>query len=145
MKKARRIFLSHSSKDRILAAKLARVLRKAGFNVWYSENDLIGAEQWHTEIGRALSACDWFVLLASPASCRQPRAKPWWVQREVLYALEEARYNGRFTPVLCKGATLAQLKKISWVLSQIQCVALKRDFDAGCKALIAQLVPERRR
>src|SRR4051812_6553014 len=108
MRRARRIFLSHSSSDRELAKKIKRVLERRGFSVWFSESELIGAEEWHSEIGRALARCDWFLLLATPAACRQPRNRPWWIQREVMHALNEYRYCGRFTPVLCKGTKLAQ-------------------------------------
>jgi hypothetical protein len=144
-KRVREIFLCHSSSDRVLARKLKKVLEKRGFKVWFSESALIGAQRWHAEIGRALARCDWFILLATPSACRKPRNKPWWVQRETNYALDEDRYSDRLTPLLCKNVKIAQLKKISWVLPQIQGVELAGDFESACNSLVLQLKPKRRR
>ena len=47
------VFLSHSSRDRKMAQRIAAVLRDHGVPVWYSETNLIPAQQWHDEIGRA--------------------------------------------------------------------------------------------
>jgi hypothetical protein len=41
----REVFLSHSSKDRRRAARIATVLREHGVPVWYSETNLLGAQQ----------------------------------------------------------------------------------------------------
>ena len=50
----REIFLSHASKDRRFASRIANVLRGHGVPVWYSETNLLGAQQWHDEIGAAV-------------------------------------------------------------------------------------------
>ena len=62
------VFLSHSDVDRPFAASLVEVLRRHGVPVWYSPTDILGAQQWHDEIGAALRRCDWFVLILSPNS-----------------------------------------------------------------------------
>ena len=48
------IFLSHSDRDRTFVARLAETLRRHGLPVWYSSTDMVGAQQWHDEIGSAL-------------------------------------------------------------------------------------------
>ena len=50
------VFLSHSSRNRVFAIKLAEVLRHHHVPVWFSETNLVGAQQWHDEIGRALQS-----------------------------------------------------------------------------------------
>ena len=45
----REVFLSHSSKDRRVASQIAAMLREHGVPVWYSETNLIGAQQWQPE------------------------------------------------------------------------------------------------
>ena len=59
----REAFLSHSSKDRKMAQRVAATLRNHGVPIWYSETNLVGAQQWHDEIGKALERCDWFLII----------------------------------------------------------------------------------
>ena len=90
-----KVFLSHSNRDRSFANKVAEVLRAHGVPVWYSSTNILGAQQWHDEIGKALARSDWFAVVLSPHS-----VKSQWVKRELLYALADARYEGRIVPIL---------------------------------------------
>jgi hypothetical protein len=45
----REVFLSHSALDRPFAAGVADVLRRHAVPVWYSETNILGAQQWHHE------------------------------------------------------------------------------------------------
>src|SRR5713101_4793563 len=91
----REVFLSHSSSNRRFATKLAGDLRRHGVPVWFSQTSIIGAQQWHDEIGRALARCDWFVVILSPSSVKSA-----WVKRELVYALNDSRYEGHIVPIL---------------------------------------------
>ena len=71
------VFLSHSDQDRQFATDLAEMMRYHGIPVWYSRTNILGAQQWHDEIGAALRRCDWFVLALSPRSVESI-----WVKRE---------------------------------------------------------------
>lgn len=124
----REVFLSHSAKDRRFAGRIARVLRSHGIPVWYSRTNILGAKQWHDEIGRALGRCDWFAVVLSPNSVRSQ-----WVKRELVYALNEARYDNRIVPILYKACQHANL---SWTLGEFQFVDFARDFDQGCRSLL---------
>ena len=124
----REVFLSHSSKDRRMASRLANVLRDHGIPVWYSETNLRGAQQWHDEIGEALARCDWFVVLLSPTATHSK-----WVKRELLFALRSDRYENKIVPVHCKVCDPAQL---SWTLDDFQSIDLTAGFDAGCVDLL---------
>jgi hypothetical protein len=88
------VFLSHSNLDRHFALEMAGVLRQHGIPNWFSEINIIGAQQWHDEIGAALRRCDWLVVLLSPNSIESI-----WVKREVLFALNDRRYAERIVPV----------------------------------------------
>lgn len=46
-------FLSHSSQDQKFVVALAEELRRHGVPVWYSQTNILGAQQWHDEIGAA--------------------------------------------------------------------------------------------
>lgn len=123
------VFLSHSSKDKDSLVKLANVLRAHEVNVWYSEKHIRGARQWHDEIGRALKRCDWFCLLLTPNS-----VKAKWVKRELLYVLQDDRFEDRVAPILLKNC---EPDALSWVLSSLQTIRFARRFDEGCKELLA--------
>ena len=122
------VFLSHSSKDRKTARRIAETLRNHAVPVWYSETNLLGAQQWHDEIGQALGRCDWFLIILSPPATRSE-----WVKRELLYALRTPRYKGRIVPIRHRACDAA---KLSWTLDDFQAVDFTEGFDAGCRSLL---------
>ena len=122
------VFLSHSHHDRAMAGRVAEVLCAHGVSVWLSETNIIGAQQWHDEIGAALKRCDWFIVLLSPEA-----ASSKWVQRELRYALEDDRYNNRIIPIRFRECDYQQL---SWTLSALQMVDLSGDFESGYRDLL---------
>jgi hypothetical protein len=125
----REVFLSHSSRDRASARKIAALLRSHGVPVWYSEKQLVGAQQWHDEIGHALHRCDWFVLLLSPHAVRSS-----WVKRELLFALRQRRYRDKIVPVRLANC---DTERLSWTLDDFQAVDFCEDFDSGSRALLS--------
>jgi hypothetical protein len=122
------LFLSHASADHKFTAALVRVLRKSGIPVWYSETHLVGARQWHDEIGAALKRCDWFAVVLSPHSLTSM-----WVKRELNYALRQRRFEERIVPILHKRCDAEQL---SWTLGAVQRVDFTRSFQRGCRDLL---------
>jgi len=128
-KKPREIFLSHSSRDRTFALRLARVLSDHGLPVWFSPTELVPAQEWHDEIGAALARCDWFVVVVSPNAIKSQ-----WVRRELVYALGDRRYGGRIVPVIRR---TCNWRKLSWALPGLQKVDFTSGFAAGCRELLA--------
>ena len=122
------VFLSHSSADREFVDELADILGRHGIPYWYSETNILGAEMWHDEIGAALGRCDWFVLVLSPDAVQSI-----WVKRELIYSLQQQRFEGRIAPLLHRPCSPDNL---SWTLSQIQTVDFTEDFDEGCRNLL---------
>lgn len=122
------VFLSHSSQNADFATRLVEVIRRHAVPVWYSPTNITGAQQWHDEIGRALKRCDWFVVILSPAS-----VESMWVKRELLYALQQQRYERKIVPILHEGC---EYEKLSWVLDSSQFVDYRTDFAEGCKELL---------
>lgn len=122
------VFLSHSSLDRHFATEIAGVLRQHGIPIWFSEINIIGAQQWHDEIGAALRRCDWLVVLLSPNSVESI-----WVKREVLFALNDRHYAERIVPVLYQPCDYDQL---SWTLSLLQIIDFAQGFENGCRGLL---------
>lgn len=122
------VFLSHASRNESWAANLAEVLAVHGIPVWLSRRNLIGAQQWHDEIGAALGRCDWFVVVLTPAAVRSK-----WVKRELIYALQDDRYEDRIVPLLVRQC---DHKRLSWTLAASQFVDFTGDFDHGCRELL---------
>jgi len=118
----REVFLSHCSRDRSFVRRLAESLRRHGVPVWYSETHIVGARRWHDEIGRALARCDWFLVVLSPHA-----VKSTWVRRELLYALNDHRYDDHIVPVVyrpCDPAflslTLPSIQAVDFTVSERQ-------------------------
>ena len=112
----------------MFTAKLADVLRRHGVPVWYSETNIQGAQQWHDEIGTALQRCDWFVVVLTPDAVASM-----WVKRELLFSLQQDRFDDRIAPVLFKSCNHDEL---SWTLASRQMVNFQEDFDQGCRDLL---------
>ena len=108
------VFLSHSERDHAFAEELAQTLQQQGIPTWYSRRRILGASQWHDEIGKALQRCDWFAIVLSPWAVESI-----WVKRELLFALNQERFEGRIVPVLYQPCELVQL---SWTLPSFQIV-----------------------
>ena len=83
---------------------------------------------WHDEIGSALRRCDWFVLVLSPGAVASL-----WVKRELLYSLQESRFEGRIVPLLNEPCPYDEL---SWTLASMQTVDFTHGFDSGCRGLL---------
>jgi len=125
------VFLSHSSRDRKFAQKLAEALKQHGIRVWLSQRHIRGAQQWFDEIGSALQRCDWFVVVLSPNSARST-----WVKRELLYAFMHARYEDKIVPVLRLTCKTKEIEGLAWTLPSLQKVDFRGSFSEGCRNLL---------
>src|SRR3954454_14632462 len=114
------VFLSHSNLDQPCAAAVVEVMRRHGIPLWYSQTNILGAQQWHDEIGAALKRCDWFALVLSPNS-----VESMWVKRELLFALQQNRFQDRIIPVVYQDC---DFERLSWVLSSFQRVDFQKGF-----------------
>lgn len=122
------MFLSHAHQDRGFASHLAETLRRHGVPVWYSRDRIRGAQQWHDEIGKALNRCDWFAVLLTPSAVRSD-----WVKRELLFALQEKRYQERIVPLLHREC---RYDRLSWTLDGMQHIDFRAKFETGCRELL---------
>ena len=108
--------------------RLAETLRRHGLPVWYSRTDIVGAQQWHDEIGSALRRCDWFVLVLSPGAVNSD-----WVKRELIFALQQTRLGDRIVPLMFESCNYGAL---SWTLSGFQMIDFTQDFEQGVRDLL---------
>ena len=123
------VFLSHSERDRGFVVQLAAELERHGIRYWYSRSHILAAQNWHDEIGKALERCDWFLLVLSPEAVKSK-----WVKRELLYALDQDRYEGRILSILHQPCAHRDL---SWSLGPFQSVdCCAQGFDHACRQLL---------
>lgn len=117
------VFLSHASDDRESAELIANTLRAHGLPVWYSQTNIMSAQDWHDEIGNALRRCDWFLLLLTDQSIESV-----WVKRELSYALRHSQYVDHILSVKLVPCDAEQL---SWTLDEFQTVTVNGDWDTA--------------
>lgn len=122
------VFISHSSKDRAFTKRLAGLFGERGIRYWYSATHIAGAKQWHDEIGQALTRCTWFLVVLTPHAVRSA-----WVKRELLFALNDVRYNEKIIPLLRRPCNY---RLLSWTLPEFQFVDFTGSFEAGCRQLL---------
>lgn len=87
-----RVFISHSSRDKWVAARMAEKIEDAGANYWLDTRDLPGGGDIRNEISRGVNDCQEIIILFSPYSKDSP-----WVSFEVGAATVKRRY---LTPIL---------------------------------------------
>lgn len=117
------VFLSHSSKNMDVAIKIAETLRVHGVPVWFSPVNIMTAEQWHDEIGKALRRCDWFIVLLSNAAIKSK-----WVKWELQYALGHNQYDNHIMPVIIESCDFEEL---SWTLGLFQMADMTNNQEAA--------------
>jgi hypothetical protein len=123
------VFLSHSNLDREFVSALAELLRRHGVPVWYSKTNILGAQEWHDEIGAALRRCDWFLIVLSPNS-----VDSMWVKRELMFALRKPHVAEKIVPVLYQPCDYEE--RLSWVLPGFQLIDFQQSFEQGCRDLL---------
>jgi TIR domain len=123
------IFISHSSRNAAFAERLVAMLNAHGLRTFLSRRNIKGAQQWHDEIGAALARCSWFIVVLTPQSVASE-----WVKREFVYAMQDRRYGGHIVPAIYK---TCDFQNLSWTLSSLEYIDFRRDFDQGCRDLLA--------
>lgn len=81
-----RIFLCHSSGDKIVVRELYRRLLSDGFTPWLDEENLLPGQDWKMEIPNAVRTSDVVIVCLSKDSVN----KTGYVQKEIRYALDVA-------------------------------------------------------
>jgi hypothetical protein len=72
------VFISHSSKDKAVARRLAADLQAQYFDVWLDERRILIGDSIHQKIEEGLEQCDYLVLLLSEDSLQSR-----WVTEEI--------------------------------------------------------------
>lgn len=87
-----RVFISHSSRDKWVAERMAEKIAAAGADYWLDTRDLPGGGDIRAEISKGVNDCQEVLILFSPYSKDSP-----WVSFEIGAASVKRRY---LTPIL---------------------------------------------
>ncbi len=86
------VFVSHSSRDKWVAGRIAEKIKAAGAGYWLDTRDLPGGGDIRAEISKGVNDCQEVLILFSPYSKDSP-----WVSFEIGAASAKRRY---LTPIL---------------------------------------------
>lgn len=96
----RRVFVSHSTKDReFVEREIISQLEQNGIKTWYSKVDIQTAAEWERSILHGLESCEWFLLVMSSQSVSSD-----WVKDELHWAIDKR--SDRIIPVLIEDCNL---------------------------------------
>lgn len=135
----KRIFISHSSKDKaFVEQQLVPLLNRHSINTWYSRDDIQSASDWQSSILDSLQECDWFLVVMSPSAMASE-----WVKAEVLWAFENR--SGCIVPVLLEECQLLnfhlQMPRLQYVdfTAEVQTARQELLRIWGVKELVSEL------
>jgi hypothetical protein len=130
-----KVFVSHASTDAILARRVSKTLREAGFQVW-DDTLMVPGENWGEKLAEALKESDAMVVLLTPDSLRSPN-----IGYEVGYALGKEDYKGRLIPVIAGPIEQLPSENIPWILRKFQAIHLKdqEKDEEGLKKIVQAL------
>lgn len=76
--KAHRVFVSHATKDKDFALKLAEDVAEQGISVWIATRDVPPGRSWPREVAKALDTCTMMILVISEASIKSNNVEDEW-------------------------------------------------------------------
>jgi hypothetical protein len=117
------VFISHSSKDALIARQLAHRLSEAGLDVWIPEDKILPGDNWAKKVGQALEESDLMVVLVTRQAFESE-----WLKEEIQYALTAGRYKGRLIPVFF-GSESETSSDVPWILRKLDSVQLKEGHE----------------
>jgi len=120
-KRGSKVFLSYARRDREPAQKIGDRLRKAGFDVWDPDREILPGANFGAEINSALQSADALVVLISPEAMRSRD-----VSYEIEYALTAEHLRGRLIPVVLHPA-----KDAPWILNRFESIRYESPTRAG--------------
>jgi len=77
-----RIFISYSTRDRVVVERIATDLRQAGAEVWLAEWDISVGDDIRVKIEQGIESCDYFLIALSEYAVNSR-----WVQHELTAGL----------------------------------------------------------
>ncbi|PYS24893.1 MAG: hypothetical protein DMF72_03810 [Acidobacteria bacterium] len=116
-----KVFISHSSKDEVLASKIASYLEDAGLEVWYDKREIMPGDNWADKIAQGLRESDAMVVLLSEGALSSE-----FMRRDIDYALSQKPFRRRVVPVFV-GYPRERQDDVPWIFDRLQSINLKEN------------------
>ncbi len=129
-----KIFLCHSSQDKVMVRAIATILRKAGVSVWYDDWEIKWGDSIVEKINKGLESHTSLVVFLSAAAVSSP-----WVQRELNSTLMDQLRNEqvRIFPVKLEECPVPPLlRELKWIS-----LAEPESYNSGLKKMFEYFLP----
>lgn len=120
-----RVFISHSHEDRQYVEQLIDRLKDQGVKPWYSVTDIPKGTLWTAEINKAVTQCNWMVVIVSKNSDNTNK-KSRWVSKEVDLAMVAEHLENRIIPITIDGT---EPRKVNNYLATVQAIHTDTEDD----------------
>jgi len=130
----KKVFLSHSTKDRHFVERLAQDLDSRGISVWFSEWEIKVGDSLNDRINTAISESGYLAVILSENSVNSA-----WVKKELNAALEEelSRRSVFVLPILIDECPIPVLLKDKLYAD------FRSNYSDGLRTLLRRLLPEK--
>jgi hypothetical protein len=139
----RRVFLSHSSKDKPFVRELYRRLTRDGVNCFFDAESIEWGDNWVRTLERALDECTDIVFILSPDFCNSKWVE---VERTSSIATDPSGSKCKLRPLLLSDC--AHLPTFPRFLRQVQMLSVattalfEQNYPKICSELGGSVVPE---
>ena len=116
-----KVFISYSSKDGALAARIASYLERAGLDVWYDKQEIMPGDNWADKIAQGLNESDAMVVLLSEGALSSE-----FIRRDIDFALSQKPFRRRVVPVFV-GDLWNHQEDVPWIFDRLQSISLKEN------------------
>jgi hypothetical protein len=128
-----RIFLSYSTKDKVLARQIKVQISRKGYSVFLAHEDLKISQEWVSEIRKELRLCDVYVALLT-----ENFRKSEWTDQEAGYALSRSKRKEKKCLIL--PITVHPIESPHGFLKSFQALRLKTDdIEGTCDLAVREL------
>ena len=121
-----RMFICHSSHEKLLVEGIVPRLEKQGIECWVSSLDVHPGKNFLEEVIPAINECDCFLVLLSDAACTSG-----WVEKEVMWAISKGKY---IIPLLVGKMELSE--KFAFMLQTAQMCQIGDDVETMTDKII---------
>jgi len=134
-----RVFLSHSSKDKVFVRELHRRLRRDGLTCFFDEKSIEWGENFVVSLERGIDECEFFVAVLSPEFVQSK-----WVELERTSAMADdpAGLKRKMRPLLLRPCEVPRFLKPSQLIDVSTAALFEENYPRICQRLGGTVRPD---